>query len=83
MFKAKHDLNLPFIFEIFYPHTHPYNFRTDYDFNLPQVRTALYGSETIQFRGPKLGCSLPQSIRPLTNLTEFKFKIKAWKGNEC
>ena len=83
MFKTKHGLNPPFMKEIFCPQTNQYSLRNDRDFNLPRVRSVMYGSETVRYRGPQLWCTLPVSIRHSTNLIEFKTKIKAWKGNEC
>ena len=83
MFKTKHGLNPPFMKEIFCPQTNHYNLRNDRDFNLPRVRSVMYGSETVRYRGPQLWCTLPVSIRHSTNLIEFKTKIKAWTGNEC
>ena len=83
MFKTKHGLNLSFMKEIFYQQTNQYNLRNDRDFNLPRVRSVIYGSETVRYRGPQLWCTLPVSIRHSTNLVEFKTKSKAWKGNEC
>ena len=83
MFKTKHGLNPPFMKEIFCPQTNHYNLRNDRDFNLPRVRSVMYGSETVRYRGPQLWCTLPVSLRHSTNLIEFKTKIKAWKGNEC
>ena len=83
MFKTKHGLNPPFMKEIFCLQTNHYNLRNDRDFNLPRVRSVMYGSETVRYRGPQLWCTLPVSLRHSTNLIEFKTKIKAWKGNEC
>ena len=72
MFKTKHGLNLPFMKEIFCPQTNQYILRNDRDFNLRRVRSVMYGSETVRYRGPQLWCTLPVSIRHSTNLIEFK-----------
>ena len=42
-----------------------YNLRNDRDFNLPKVRSVMYGSETVRarYRGAQLWCTLPVSIR--------------------
>ena len=83
MFRTKHGLNPPFMKEIFCPQTNQYSLRNDRDFNLPRVRSVLFCSETVRYRGPQLWCTLPVSIRHSTDLIEFKTKIKAWKGNDC
>ena len=49
-FKTKHGLNPPFMKEIFCPQTNHYNLRNDCDFNLPRVRSVMYGSETVRYR---------------------------------
>ena len=72
MFKTKHGLNPLFMKEIFCPQTKQYSHRNDRDFNLPRVRSVMYGSKTVRYRGPQLWCTLPVSIRHSTNLIEFK-----------
>ena len=74
---------LTFVKEIFCPETNHYNLKNHRDFNLTRVRSVMYGSETVRYKGPQLWCTLPVSLRHSTNLIEFKTKIKAWKGNEC
>ena len=44
-FLTKHGLNPPFMKEIFCPQTNQYSLRNDRDFNLPRVRSVMYGSE--------------------------------------
>ena len=68
MFKTKHGLNPLFMKEIFCPQTNQCSLRNDRDFNLPRVRLVMYGSETVQYRGPQLWCTLPVSIRHSTRL---------------
>ena len=68
--------------EIFRPQTNQYNLRSDYDFKLPQVSSVTYSLDSVRFRGPRLWCTIPLSIRQSTNQTEFKAKIKTWKKNE-
>ena len=54
VFKTEHGLNPPFIKEIFCPQTNQYNLRNDRYFNLPRVRSVMYGSETARYGGPQL-----------------------------
>ena len=62
MFKTKYSLSPPFMKEIFCPQSNHYNLRNDRDFNLPRVRSVMYGSETVRYRGPQLWCTPPVSI---------------------
>ena len=87
MFKTKHGLNPPFMKGIFRPQTNQYNLRNDRDFNLPRVRSVIYGSETVRYRGPRLLCTLPVSIRHVqfqldTQLTWVNLRPKSKLGKE-
>ena len=68
MSKTKHGLDPPFMKEIFFLQANQYNLRKNRDFNVPRVRSVLYSSETVPYRGPQLRCTLPISIRHSTNL---------------
>ena len=77
MFKTKGNINLPFMKEIFCERTVTYNLRNYNEFLLPRVRTTNYGSETINYRGQRLWLSLPQHIRDVQSINEFKKQIKS------
>ena len=47
------------------------------------VRTVNNGTETLSFRGPKTWEILPDSIKYVKSLTEFKMKIKTWEPVGC
>ena len=49
-FKAKANINSPFMGEIFCERLVIYNLRNDNEFVLPRVRTASYESETIKYK---------------------------------
>ena len=69
--------------ETFCEHTVTHNLRNNNEFLLPMVRTTSYGSETIKYRGQRLWLSLPQHIRNVQSINEFKKEIKSWNGAEC
>ena len=50
---------------------------------LPKVRTIIYGTENIQYRGCLLWSSLPKFLKDCSTIEEFKRKIKQWNGNSC
>ena len=43
------------------------------------VRTVIYVTETIRYRGPKTWELVPTKIKECKSLKEFKDKIKQWK----
>ena len=50
---------------------------------LPKVRTTIYGTENIQYRGCLLWSSLPSFLKDSSAIQEFKRKIKQWNGDSC
>ena len=63
--------------EIFCERRAVYNLRNNNEFMVPRVRTTIYGTETIKYRGQRLWLSLPQHIRNAQTINEFKRKLKA------
>ena len=47
------------------------------------VRTVMYGTETIAYLGPKIWGLIPDNIKFSNSLLEFKRKIKCWKPQGC
>ena len=47
------------------------------------VRTVAYGTETITFMGPKIWSLIPDDLKEIESLDEFKRKIKFWKPDNC
>ena len=48
-----------------------------------KARTAIYGTETVRYRGPKTWELVPTSIKKCKSLIEFKDEIKHWKPQGC
>ena len=48
-------------------------------FHIPSVNTVLSGTESIRFLGPKVWELIPNDIKCLENLKDFKTVIKKWK----
>ena len=55
----------------------------DVHLQLPNVKKAKHGIENIQYIGHHLWASLPEEIKHSGTLTDFKQKMKAWKGSSC
>ena len=83
MFKTKGNINPPFMREIFCEHHAVYNLRNNNEFMVERVRTTIYGTETIKYRGQRLWLSLPQHIRNAQSINEFNKEMKSWNGTDC
>ena len=58
----------------------PYNLRQDVSFCLYNVKTVLYGTETLSYLGPKIWNLVPFDIRDCATEQIFRQKIK--NGNQ-
>ena len=83
IFKTKNNLNPTFMKDIFVVKNSYYSLRNPNHFQLPNVRTTIYGIENIQFRGCSLWSSLPNSMKNSESLQEFKRRIKHWDEISC
>ena len=57
----------------------PYNLRQSSQFQIPPVRTVFSGTESIKYLGPKIWELIPDEMKELESLWEFKRAIKLWK----
>ena len=58
----------------------PYNLRQRSQFHIPPVRTVFSGTESIKFFSPKIWELIPDEMKELESLWEFKRTIKLWKS---
>ena len=61
----------------------PYNLRQRSQFHILHVRTVLSGTESIKFLGPKIWELVPDEMKELESLWEFKRPMKLWKPTSC
>ena len=52
-------------------------------FRCREIESELNGKSSLAFLGPKIWAILPDDIKKLKNLNEFKSKIKHWKPSTC
>ena len=83
IFNTKNILNPTFMKDIFTERDIQYNLRSKNHLQLPRVTTAKHGIENIQYIGHHLLASVPEEIKDSGTLTDFKQKIKSWKGSTC
>ena len=83
MFKTHQNINPNVMKEIFRERENMYILRNNNEFEIPKIKTVIFGSDTVRYRGPQLWLSLPQDIKNAKSIQEFKSKIKNWKFDQC
>ena len=83
MYRVKHRIAPKIICELFNEANVPYNLRQDVSFRSYNVKTVLYGTETLSYLGPKIWNLVPSNIRDCATEPIFRKKIKKWKPDRC
>ena len=84
IFKVKNGLAPEIMKEVFEFQHPPYTLRTESNhFKRNNVKTTNYGIQSIRYLGPKLWDLVPNDMKNVSSLSEFKRLIKSWKPNEC
>ena len=83
MHRVKHRIAPKIICELFNEANVPYNLRQDVSFRSYNVKTVLYGTETLSYLGPKIWNLVPSNIRDCATEPIFRKKIKKWKPDRC
>ena len=84
MFKVLNDENPQIVNDIFcIRYETSYELRQGSCFHIPSVNTIFSGTESIRFAGPKIWEVIPNYIKCLENLRDFKAAIKKWKPTSC
>ena len=84
MFKVLNGENPQIVNEIFHIRDETsYELRQRSCFHIPSVNTVFSGTESIRFLGPKIWELIPNDIKSLENLRDFKTAIKKWKPTSC
>ena len=83
MYKVENNLTPVFVKSIFPLSTNPYNLRNKQSYEVENIHTSRYGSETVSYLGPKTWAMVPENIKNSVFLKEFKTKIKKWKPTGC
>ena len=78
MFKVKHNLAPEIMTEVFRLKTRSFNTSHKSEFQRRNVKTVIYGSETLSSLGPQIWDLIPIELRNLTSSNAFKSKIKYW-----
>ena len=83
IFKTRNNLNPTFMKNIFAEGDNYHGLRNINHLQLQKVRTTIYGTENIQYRGCLSWSSLPSFLTDSSTIQEFKRKIKQWNGDLC
>ena len=83
MFKIKNKISPTPMQDLFKSKIHNHELRNKRLWESSNVRTSIYGTETITYMGPKIWELVPDDIKRSQSLIEFKRKIKMWKPEGC
>ena len=83
MYNVKNNLCPKIVCETFHQQDIPYHLRNRKIWESENVRTVIYGTETITYRSPEIWKHVPQSIKDITSLAKFKQEIKCWRPTGC
>ena len=84
LFKCKKGLSPPIMGSLFKKKSHVnMNLRSQKDYQLPRINTVSFGENSLRYLGPKIWEIVPDHIKDLESLDEFKSAIKRWIPREC
>ena len=83
MYKEKHNMSPLPVGQLFTKLDNIHNIRNKGCWEMANVRTVNYGTETMRYRGPKVWDLIPSDIKESDTLLSFKAKIKKWKPQGC
>ena len=83
IYKTKNNLVPTFMNEVFCSITNQYDIRNKSTLKTSNPKSVYNGTETITYRAPQIWTYVPDSIKCLSTLDEFKREIKKWKPKGC
>ena len=83
MYRVKHRTAPEILCQFFNEANVPYNLRQDVTFQSYNIKTVLYGIETLSYLRPKVWNLVPLDIRHCVTEQIFHQKIKKWKQERC
>ena len=60
-----------------------YNTRNAPVFSAKNMKTVIYGLQTISYTAPKIWDIILKEMKQVTTVNEFKVKIKIWESEYC
>ena len=83
IYKMKNNLNPPIMDNMFERRNNTYNLRNFQEFATKRKRTVKMGLETLNYRSPQLWSILPENVRQINSLVQFKGSVGKWVCIEC
>ena len=83
MSKVYRNITSPIVRELFQSRNNDYNLWQFSQFELPNVRSALCGTDRISFLSPKIWNIVPNEFKKETSLHAFRKLIKKWQLENC
>ena len=83
VYKSINKLNPEFMWNIFHIKDISYLLRKNTNLILPQTNTKTYGTNAVLFKTCYIWNNFPNHIKTASNLSEFKYKIKAIQNIQC
>ena len=83
IYKTKNNLNPPVMSNMFERRNNAYNLRNFQDFATKRRRTVKMGLETLNYRSPELWLILPENLRQINWLVQFKENVRKWVCIDC
>ena len=84
MFKIKQNISPSLLKDIFIENIDPpRNLRNNRSFVIRKVNTTLFGTHSLSYLGPKIWEILPNNLKEIKSLPNFKSAIKAWVPTDC
>ena len=83
IYKMKNNLNPPIMDNMFERRNNTYNLRNFQEFATKRKRTVKMGLETLNYRSPQLWSILPENLRQINSLVQFKESVRKWVCIDC
>ena len=83
IYKMKNTLNPPVMGFMFERRNNKYNLTNFQEFVTKRKRTGEMGLETLNYRSPQLWSILPENLRQINSLVQFKESVRKWVCIDC
>ena len=83
IYQIKNNLNPPIMGFMFERRNNTYNLRNFQEFATKRKRTVNMGPETLNCRYPQLWSILPENLRQINSLVQFKESVRKWDCTDC
>ena len=83
IYKIKNNLNPPIMDFMFEKKNNTHNLRNFQEFATKRKRTVKMDLEALNNRSPQLWSILPENLRQINLLVQFKESVRKWDCNDC